>query len=369
MKRKVLPILLALLLTGCGAVTESTPEATVPVTEPTGTETLTETSILTESTTETVTEPITETQTETQTEPATEPETSPADQPPQLLNWEPHLGVYWLTVGMGDHRDLDEIISYGDDHDPHPTMTWEGDFDPDEPGEYPITVTLTDSAGNSADYDVTVSVPWEKMTSHCSFDLFLSQNEGKSCGIDVSVWQGDVDYEAVKNAGAEFVLMRIGYGDSYSSEVDEKFTQNLENARAAGLRVGVYYYSSADSPEGAAAQADWIAQQLDGAELDFPVAYDWENFSCYQAWGMSFDTLNAIYAAFAERMAKHGYDTMLYAEPNTLGRAWYLSGKTVWLADYGVNTDYEGDFYMRQCWNTGRIDGIDGDVDLNVLTE
>ena len=366
MRRKFLPILLAFLLTGCGAATESVPTSTQPVTEPAETESLTETSTVTEPVTTAATEPLTETEPQTESETTTEPETPPADQPPQLLNWDPRWG-YWVTVGMGDHRDLDEIISYGDDHDPHPSMTWEGDFDPDEPGEYPITVTLTDSEGNSADYDLTVSVPWETMTAGSDFDLFLSQNEGKPCGIDVSVWQGDVDYDAVKNAGAEFVLMRIGYGDSYGSELDEKFTQNLENARAAGLRVGVYYYSTADSPEGAAAQADWILNQLDGAALDFPVAYDWENFSCFQEWGMSFDTLNAVYDTFSERMAENGYDTMLYAEPNTLGKAWYLPGKTVWLADYGVNTGYEGDHYMRQCWNTGRIDGIDGDVDLNVL--
>lgn len=363
----------ALLFTACGKQAESTtsePLVSLTEAEPTSGTTAAATSQPPTGTepasgTESVTAPETEPETEPETAPeSTEPPTEPGDQPPQLLHEHTESG-YYVSVELGDHRDLSELLSYGDDHDAHPVMTWEGSFNPDEPGEYPITVTLTDDAGHVAQYDVRVCVPWEKISAAIAFESILAQNEGKSCGIDVSKWQGDIDFAAVRDAGVDFVLMRIGYGEG-SGEADPCFAQNFAGAQAAGLERGVYFYSTAATPDAARRQADWIAAQLDGAALDLPVAYDWENFSQFQAWGMSFDTLNAIYDAFSEQMAEYGYDTMLYAEPQTLGTAWYLPGKTIWLADYGVETDYTGTYAMRQCCNTGRIPGIDGAVDVNI---
>ena len=363
-------LFLAAILSGCGRASEGAPaetptETLAIVTETQTSELSTASDALVETTVpQTTTLPETTEATTETTEAPTESE--PTDRPPQLLHRSNQWG-YVVTVELGDHRDLEEIVSFGDDHDPNPTMTWEGSFNPDEPGEYPITVTLSDSEGNVADYDVTVYVPWEKMTANGSFDLLLSQNPGKSCGIDVSKWQGDIDFAKVKAAGADFVLMRIGYGD-VGGEMDAYFTQNFEGSKAAGLQRGVYFYSSATSVDAARKQADWIADALNGEPLDLPVAYDWENFKHFQDFGMSFDTLNEIYAAFADRMAEHGYDTMLYAEPQTLGTAWTTADKTIWLAEYGVSPDYDGDYFLRQVGNTGRIDGIDGDVDLNVLS-
>ena len=372
MKRNIaiFAVLLCALLTACGRAQEETAptaETFVMLTETAATELSTEPETTVETTLPTETEPVTETAAPTETLPETT-EVVPSDLPPQLLHWDARWNCYTVSIELGDHSDLSEHLSFGDDHDPHPTMTWEGTYDPDEPDFYPVTVTLTDNMGNTADYEVTVNVPWEKMHMTTPFSTFRETHAGQHCGIDVSKWQGNIDFDKVKAEGAEFVLMRIGYGDS-GCEMDAYFTQNFERARAAGLAVGVYFYSTAGSPDAARQQADWIADQLGGASLDFPVAYDWENFKHFQDWGMSFDELNAIYAAFSERMAENGYDTMLYAEPKTLGTAWTTADKTIWLADYGNETAYTGDYLMRQVWNCGRIDGIDGEVDMNVCAD
>lgn len=362
-------ILLCASLTACGMVQEFPAEELVPITEPATeqTETAAASAAVTETGTEPqpVTVPETEPESEPETKPGTTGEETPEDDAPYLLQ-----KGNCVQVITGEPLDLNARLSFGDDHDPHPTVTYEGEVDTQTPGRYPITAVLSDSEGHTRPYEFNVDVEdapfWETIRAVITFERFLSQNEGKSCGIDISKWQGDVDFDKVKAAGAEFVLMRIGYGAA-GGEMDEYFQQNLQNAKAAGLNVGVYFYSTADSPDAAAGQADWVADALDGETLDFPVAFDWENFEHFQDWNMSFDDLNALYDAFEERMNERGYDAMLYAEPETLGTAWRTDGRTIWLADRGVVSDYTGDYLLRQAWNTGRIDGIEGDVDLNVM--
>lgn len=368
---KLLPLaMLAVMLTACGTQTESAPEEVIILTDPTETSAETESTLSPETTPVVQTETTaitTVTETETETEPETEPETETSSAEERAEDEAPYLLLKddRVTVEPGGSADLTQYLSFGDDHDPHPTVEWTGSYDPNEPGTYLVSVTLTDSAGNTRHYDLTVDVPWETMKGNVTFDSVLSENPGCSCGIDVSKWQGDIDFDRVRSAGAEFVLMRVGYGDT-GCESDAYFTQNFAGSKAAGLKRGVYFYSTAATPDAARKQADWIASQLGGEALDFPVAFDWENFKHFQDWGMSFDTLNAIYDAFSEQMRGCGYETMLYATPETLGKAWY-SGKTVWLADYGAATDYTGTYYMRQAWNIGLIDGISGDVDVNII--
>lgn len=363
----ILGIFLCAAMTACSTAQESAPEELVSITEP-ETE---PTAAVTQPVTQPVTEPETEPETKPETLPETEPETEPTDEvtpdddAPYLLSSQDTVQVI-----TGELLDLNALVSFGDDHDPHPTITYEGDVDVMTPGQYPITAVLSDSEGHTRTYELRVCVAdqhfRETIKAIASFDLFLAQHEGKSCGIDVSKWQGDVDFDKVREAGAEFVLMRIGYG-AVGGEMDEYFSQNLRNAKAAGLKVGVYFYSTAGSADAAQGQADWIADVLNGETLDFPVAFDWENFGHFQDWGMSFETLGGIYDAFDARMRECGYETMLYAEPQMLQRVWGTERKNVWLADYGVISDYTGDYILRQVSNTGYIDGIEGDVDVNVM--
>lgn len=160
---------------------------------------------------------------------------------PVLLNsgWEPYA--------IADQPfDLNSIVGFVDNYDRSPTLTYEGVVDTSMIGSYPITATVTDSSGNSTSWDMTVLVLTEKPqpqdnNTRVSFSDFMSYYcyDNVSYGIDVSAWQTNVDYNAVKSEGCEFVIMRMGY--CYDQiKMDDYYLQNMENATAAGLDVGVY---------------------------------------------------------------------------------------------------------------------------------
>ena len=114
--------------------------------------------------------------------------------------------------------------------------------------------------------------------------------------------------------------------------------------------------------------ADWIIDTLGGANLDFPVAFDWEDFGNFQDYGMSFYELNRLYDAFADELSQAGYGCMLYGSKNYLENMWEKTDiRPVWLAHYTEKTDYKGPYILWQASSTGRISGIGGDVDMDIL--
>ena len=185
-------------------------------------------------------------------------------------------------------------------------------------------------------------------------------------GIDVSKWQGKINFEAVRDAGCQFVIMRIGHGRN-GMEMDEYYRSNMAGAKSAGLDVGVYFYSTANTEKAVRQEARWIAENLKGEKLDFPVVFDWESFSNFQKYGMSIHDLNMLFEAFADELQKQGYSAMLYGSKNYLQNFWYPQKKyPVWLAHYTDQTDYLGDYAIWQMSCRGRIPGIAGDVDLDI---
>lgn len=290
---------------------------------------------------------------------------------PMLLNggWSPvHI--------RGKAFDLNDYVGFADNFDSHPKLTYTGTVDPNTNGEYPLKATVTDSSGNSTSWDVTITVADSKPVApdtnpRVQFADFMSKNSGKgrSFGIDVSTWQGNVDFDAVKAAGAEFVFIRIGY---YYDHVvmDDYFKSNLQKAKAAGLKVGLYFYTTDNTEEGAREHARWIVQQLGDTALELPIAFDWEEFGNFQQYGMSVHDLNEIYLAFADEIEKNGYKSMLYSSKNFLNNFWTESAKAanpVWLAHFVDETDYGGSYWIWQGSCFGKIPGIAGDVDMNVM--
>ena len=187
-------------------------------------------------------------------------------------------------------------------------------------------------------------------------------------GIDVSAWQADIDFNAVRDAGCSFVMIRIGY---YYSKItlDDYFRQNLKNAVNAGLDVGIYFYTTDRTEEGVREHVRWITEQLEGQKLTLPIAFDWEEFSHFQKYGMSIRDLNDVYAAFADEVTKQGNKPMLYSSKNFLNIIWSEKSKRlspVWLAHYVKETNYEGDYAIWQGSAYGRSPGINGDVDMDI---
>ncbi len=294
-------------------------------------------------------------------------------QPPILLN-----GGWGTKILQGTEFVLDKYVGFADFYDATPTLSYTGTVNTEVCGTYPITATITDDAGNAYSWKLEIAVV-ESMSSgggggsspRLSFESFMAKHtdEGIRFGIDVSRWQEDIDFEAVKAAGCSFVIMRIGY---YYDDInmDEYYQQNIAAAKAAGLDVGVYLYTIANTPEEIKANAAWIAEQLDGMQLDFPVAFDWERFGHFQEFEMSIRDLNELYILFDEEMQRYGYSTMLYSSKNYLENFWYVQEDyPVWLAHYTSETDYAGDYMIWQRSCVGRIDGIAGDVDFDILYE
>ena len=284
-----------------------------------------------------------------------------------------------VVLQKGEEFSIENVIGYGDNADPEPSVEYDGEIDMDEAGEYPLHVRVSDASGNVTEWDLTVSVV-EELPSYESdyegtkFSDFMKEyaGEGRTFGIDVSSWQDDIDFEAVKKAGCEFVIIRIGFtsGDESVATMDLKFSDNLRKAKAAGLKTGIYLYSDDSSEDRVRASADWVVRQLNGEKLDLPVAFDWEDFGRFQTYKISFAELNSLYDAFSDEMSKSGYDCMLYSSRLFLDGVWEdTDKKPVWLAHYTEKTDYEGPYMIWQASCTGRIDGIKGAVDMDIMYE
>jgi len=289
---------------------------------------------------------------------------------PTILNsgWEPYHKV-------GTDFDLNNYVGFVDNFDRHPTLTYTGTVDKDKVGDYPLTATVTDSSGNSVSWDLTISVveqvpPPVDDNPRVNYSDFIQRYEGGNVryGIDVSVWQSDVDFNAVRDAGCSFVMIRVGY---YYSKItlDDYFKENLKKATDAGLDVGVYFYTTDNTIEGVREHARWIVEQLGGHKLQMPVAFDWEEFANFQKYGMNKQDINDLYAAFADEIRKHGYTPMLYSSKNFLGNIWNERTKAlapVWLAHFVDETNYEGEYAIWQASAYGHIPGINGDVDMDI---
>ena len=279
------------------------------------------------------------------------------------------------SIPVGSKFNINDLVSYGDNYDKNPTLTVTGKVDTSKVGKYTLKACVTDSSGNKTEWEPVISVV-EKLPGYpdttpiIPYSDFIKRDYGKNvrCGIDVSSWQGNIDFKKVKQAGCQFVMIRIGYC-SQNVVMDEHFKANLKNATDAGLDVGIYIYTADRSPESAREHAKWVLSQLGGAKLTMPIAFDWEEVSGFQDYNMSLHDLNETYAAFADEIRKGGYTPVLYSSPMLLENMWTEKTKAdnpVWLAHYVDKTDYKGDFAIWQVKGYGRIDGISGNVDLDV---
>lgn len=277
------------------------------------------------------------------------------------------------TMKVGENEDLLAKIPCGDDDDPRPKCTLEGNYDPNLAGTYPLVIVATDKSGNQSRNDLTLVVVDEyESTNEPLLTLTeaqaLYQTQGAKIGIDVSRWQEDIDWQAVKAAGIDFALIRIGSQASFSAEpkIDPYFTQNITSAKEAGLQVGVYFYSLAQTTAETTVQANFVLEQLKDYQLDLPVVFDWESWNYFNQLSLSYNQLNHLAENFLSRVTKAGYQGMLYGSPLPLKKVWTITNYPIWLAHYLRQTTYDGDYQIWQFSSVGEVDGIEGKVDLNV---
>ncbi len=210
----------------------------------------------------------------------------------------------------------------------------------------------------------------------------IENKKGMANGIDVSKWQGRIDWKAVKADGIDFAIIRIGYrGENGKIYKDSYADYNIQQADKAGILVGVYFFSTAVNATEAAEEAEWTAEAIKGYPISYPVAYDCEGFqlSSSRMYNLSKAqrTDNAI--VFISKIKNNGYDAMFYGAKSELeGSAWWDTERIegvckIWLAHYPEvtypqieNPQYSGDYHMWQYTNMGKVNGVKGNCDMAV---
>lgn len=242
--------------------------------------------------------------------------------------------------------------------------------------------SVTDSgkiifSGVELDVDDTLPINTFSLKDFVSHDSgrITYNGDGAIYGIDVSSFQGNINWTAVKASGIDFAIIRLGFRGSGEGGLfaDKNFQDNITNAAAAGINVGVYFFSQAITIEEAEEEAEYVLEVLDGQKLQYPIFFDWEPGTDED------DRTNAIYSsplinefavAFCNVINNAGYESGVYFN----GHQGYLQydfnhfdNEVLWLAEYG--NPYPKFYYYFDMWQyscTGTIDGIDTPVDLNI---
>lgn len=187
-------------------------------------------------------------------------------------------------------------------------------------------------------------------------------------GIDVSGWQGYIDFTAVKESGIEIVYAKAGEGINY---VDPTFEQNYQNAKANGLKIGAYHYVTATNVEEAKEQARFFASLVEGKEMDCRLAMDYENFE-----GLPYEEVNAIAFAYMQELeTQTNCKPVVYADTSAASSVFYgaITEYPLWVAQYEVEAPTpNGNWNTWQGWqytSSGSVNGIEGNVDKDQFTE
>lgn len=185
-------------------------------------------------------------------------------------------------------------------------------------------------------------------------------------GIDVSKWNGNINWEKVKNAGISFAIIREGYGKKDPKQIDKQFKNNINGAKSVGIHTGVYHYSYADSVDDAINEAQFCLENVQGLKLEYPIVIDIED---KEQLKLNNRQRTDIVKAFCGEIEKHGYYAMFYCNANWLRNYLFkdelLPKYDLWLAQWDVDVPYVSCGIWQKS-DKGAISGINGNVDLNV---
>lgn len=284
-----------------------------------------------------------------------------------------------ITIVKGNDINLSETILSGDDCDSNPKREVVGKYDLNKVGKYDLKFEVTDKSGNKESKDFILDVIETSLkkdnTSNTMERIKYSDIVQKhkkintKIGIDVSTWQGKIDWDKVKKSGCEFAYIRAGYQNGFDGELEEDdcFRENIKKATKLGIDVGIYFHSYAKSAEETKKQAEWLVNIIDGYDIKLPIAFDWESWNSFIKCKLSFYDINNMAKTYMQVLENNGYKTSLYSSRYYIDKIWYENEyKNIWLAHYASETDYKGNYQFWQMCNTGRVNGIDGDVDIDI---
>lgn len=209
------------------------------------------------------------------------------------------------------------------------------------------------------------------VTGEDGVPVYTGETYDTRLGIDVSFYQGDIDWQKVAEQGVEFAMIRCGYRGSSEGDlfVDDKFEQNMQGAIDAGLDVGVYFFSQSTGAIEAAEEALFVLDLIKDYEIRMPVAFDWEPLEESRAQDIDRDELTASALVFCEMIKDAGYTPCVYLYRYI---AYYdydlskLADFQLWIGAPGTALDF---YYEAAIWQfsfTSRLEGIDADVDMNL---
>lgn len=238
-----------------------------------------------------------------------------------------------------------------------------------------LVILLVFSLNNKKEEDATVKGPYDltKLDTTNMFYTYSDEKYTSVIGIDISEHNDEIDFNKVRESGVEFVFIRIGWR-GYSQGgifIDQRFEEYYKGASEAGLKVGVYFFSQAINQQEAKQEAEFVLETLNNRNLDLPVVYDFETIDYDEARSDNLTkqqvTSNAI--TFLKTVSKQ-YDAMLYANLNLLENKYedtILKKYPLWYAQYYKEPETLKDFKIWQYSESGSVDGIDGDSDLNIM--
>lgn len=301
----------------------------------------------------------------------------------EIVDTTPPMIFYGKTKSIYTDFEGDLVKEFfcGDKYDPNPKCSIEGEYNTKVAGTYNVKFIGEDSSGNTAanNFKLIVKERPRNTTGGGTFNEdYTDFNEIKDnykkddkthIGIDVSHWQGDINFQAVKDSGVEFAYIRAGRGDGIGKDyvTDTKFEQNIKGFNEVGIPVGVYFYSNANSKEDAKKEAKWLIDKVKNYKVDLELIFDWENWNDFQYYDLSFYSLSESYQEFSKEVSKKGYKSMLYSSKNYLENVWFPTKDSIWIAHYTRSTDYANSVYkVWQLCDDGKVNGINGYVDLNV---
>ena len=240
-------------------------------------------------------------------------------------------------------------------------------------------IAITDDNGRKKYYEILSDVPkndydFENDLINENGVLTYKNNRRESIkGVDLSKYNGSVDFNKLKENGVGFAMLRLGsrgYGTGKIS-LDERFVEYAQNAQLAGIQIGAYFYSQAINENEAVEEANYIVGAVSGFNVKYPIAIDVEHVSGDEARTdkLTSEERTAIVKSFCDTVKGFGYKPVIYATKDMLVAGLDLEDLTdydVWLSDDSVPTDYPYRFSMWQYNRRGHIDGITGDIDFDM---
>lgn len=243
-----------------------------------------------------------------------------------------------------------------------------------------ILTDVENSAPTSPDVSSEIESTANNQSNSNTSSVINEKKEVKSKGVDVSKWQGKIDWKKVKKQGIDFAIIRIGYRAENGNIYKDDFADyNIQQADKAGLLIGVYFFSTATNSTEATEEANWTYNAIKSYPISYPVVYDCEGYNSSDSRMYGIDnavrTQNAL--SFLNQIKAYGYNGMLYASKEELTKYWNISSihntYKIWVANYSSpayptvsSPNYNGKYDMWQYTDKGTVNGINGNADMVV---